>query len=163
MVKQIELTQGKFALVDDEDFEYLNQFKWFASKNPGKNFPDNFMARRNIPIGKGRQGAELMHRVIMKAQKGEKVDHWNFNELDNRRSNLRKCTQSQNCANKRVKSRELPRGVSYCKREQRYLAQIQVEKKNKHLGYFDDPALASAAYQRASRVYHGEFSILNAA
>ena len=104
-----------------------------------------------------------MHREIMKAQKNEKIDHWNFDELDNRRSNLRKCTQSQNCANKRVKKRALPRGVSFCKREQRFFAQIMVQQRNKHLGYFDDPFLASDAYQRASHVYHGEFSILNAA
>ncbi|WP_088255394.1 HNH endonuclease [Fimbriiglobus ruber] len=162
-MKSIPLTQGQFALVDAEEFEYLSQFKWYADRHKRKNFPDGFMAARKVRKENGKQTTILMHREIMCATKEEKVDHHNHDELDNRKQNLRICSQSQNCQNKRVRPRDLPRGVTFCKREKRYLSQIVVDGRNRFLGYFNEPAEAADAYNQASIRYHGEFSIFNAA
>lgn len=162
-MKKIPLTQGKFALVDDDDYNFLMQWTWYADRHPRKNFPDLFIAARKITVGTHKQKTILMHRIIMKAGKDESIDHRNHNSLDNQKSNLRKCSQMQNCQNKRMKSRILPRGVTYCKREQKYLAQIMVERRNKFLGYYDNPQDAEKAYHAASIDFHKEFSIFKAA
>jgi hypothetical protein len=90
-MKEIRLTQEKVTLVDDEDYEYLNQFKWYAHLNPdGK-----FYAMRMKPEIKGtRRGVINMHRVIMKCDNGVCVDHINRNSLDNQKCNLRICNKS---------------------------------------------------------------------
>lgn len=93
-MKKIKLTKGKYALVDNEDFDYLNQFKWYYL--PPKHYT-SYAMRRNA--GK----TVYMHREIQKPPKGLFVDHINGDGLDNRRSNLRIATQAQNQANQRIK------------------------------------------------------------
>lgn len=88
-MKRIPLTQGKFALVDDEDFEYLSQWKWHVTNTIG------------MPHGYARRtGSVYMHRVITKAPNEKVVDHKNGNTLDNRKQNLRVCTDGGNQANR---------------------------------------------------------------
>ena len=83
-MKQIPLTKNKFTLVDDEDYELVNKYNWYFGAG---------YARSMEKI--------LMHRLIMKAKKGQMIDHIDGNGLNNQRSNLRFCTHSQNMANKK--------------------------------------------------------------
>lgn len=86
-MKKIELSQGKFALVDDEDFEWLSQYKWYFHKG---------YARRSYRFAKtGKQRGVFMHRDILKLSKKYHTDHIDGNGLNNQRSNLRACTLAQ--------------------------------------------------------------------
>lgn len=150
----ISITQGKYALVDDEDFEYVNQFKWqyhykgYAVSTFGKS-PN----RKNVK----------MHRLIINAPDHLQVDHINGNKLDNRKSNLRLCTNSENQRNTGKKSTNTSgyKGVSWKKGNSKFAAQIQVEGKNKHIGYFHNPVDAAKAYNQKAIEYFGEFALLN--
>ena len=93
-MKEIILTQGKVALVDDEDYEMINKFKWFFHTG---------YASTNI-TEKGRQRTIKMHRYILNAQKGFMVDHINHNTIDNRKENLRISTNQQNLFNQKIKN-----------------------------------------------------------
>lgn len=93
-MKKIKLTQGKYALVDDEDFEYLNQFKWCTHKRR-----DKFAAVRRLPKSEGFKNI-LMHTFIMQTKP---VDHIDGNPLNNQRNNLRACTHTENACNRGVK------------------------------------------------------------
>src|ERR1700733_2766731 len=95
--KLIPLTQDKFAIVDAEDYDRINKFKWRILQ-AGRKIP-KFYAVREIKDKSGKEVSELMHRVVIGASCGRGVDHRNNDGLDNRKSNLRKCSQSQNGAN----------------------------------------------------------------
>ena len=82
-MRKIKLTQGKYAIVDDEDYEYLNQWRWFTFKNGYV-----WYVARETTIDHKRK-CIYMHRLIMNAVNGECVDHINRNGLDNRKYNLR--------------------------------------------------------------------------
>lgn len=93
--KQISLTQGKFTTVDEEDFEYLSQWNWYA-KPSGK---------RNCYAHAYNGGNRMyMHRLLLNPPKGMYIDHINGNGLDNRKTNLRIVTLSQNQGNRRLTS-----------------------------------------------------------
>lgn len=94
---------------------------------------------------------------------GMTVDHRNHNTLDNRRSNLRVCTNSQNCANKKKASGKSSgyKGVTWFKRDNCWKAQIKVNYRNIHLGYFDKEADAAAAYNKSAIRIFGEFALIN--
>ena len=96
-MREIPLTRGQVALVDDEDYEYLSQFKWHAYKDT-RNARTRWYARR------GASPQVYMHAEIMQSQAGQKVDHQNENGLDNQRSNLRFATAAQNAHNTGLKS-----------------------------------------------------------
>ncbi len=151
-VRHIPLTRGKFAIVDEEDFERLNRYKWHALCIRGK-----WYARR-APGGK----AIMMHREIMKAPKDKFVDHVDGNGLNNRRCNLRLCNQQQNMQNRRplVRSSKF-KGVWYCKRTKKWGAVIVFNGKKYHLGRFDDEIEAARAYDRKAIELFGEFAYLN--
>src|SRR6185369_10082175 len=99
-MKRIKLTQGKCALVDDEDFERVSQFKWVADKD--KN--NLWYASRHFPLGNGKRTTQKMHTFILNGLK--KVDHKNSDGLDNQKHNLRPATTSQNGANRRKQARK---------------------------------------------------------
>lgn len=142
------------ALVDDEDYEYLVQFEWYLKESER-----TFYAVRFLPTRKRR--TESMHRAITGFKE---TDHRNGNGLDNRRGNLRAATSSQNQAN-RTKSRgnysSKYKGVYWCKRTDKWAAQIHVSYKNKSLGYFTNEIEAAEAYDRAACHYFGEFALTN--
>lgn len=125
MTKKIPLTQGKFALVDDEDFEYLSQWKWHASK-----YSNSYYACRTINSNK-----VLMHRFILNAQKELEVDHIDGNGLNNQKLNLRIVTHSRNMQNRKNNSNNKSgyKGVFFNKREKRWMSQIGENGKKKHL------------------------------
>ena len=98
-----------------------------------------------------------LHRLIMDAPDDKQVDHINCNKLDNRKCNLRLCSNQQNCCNRDgKKGRDLPKGV--CKSKNKFRSGIMVNGTRIYLGNFDTPEEAHAAYCAASRNYHGEFS-----
>jgi hypothetical protein len=158
-MKKIPLTQGKFALVDDEDYEDLIQFKWYAHR-----CGNIFYAARTIRIGK-RQTVERMHRRILKLKTGDSkhTDHANRNGFDNQKKNIRICTKKENCRN-RLKSRNNTsgfKGVFWYKPTKKWRAQIQINYKHKHLGYFGSKIEAAKAYNNAAIKYFGKFANLN--
>ena len=157
-MKEIQLTQGKVALVDDADYEYLNRFKWHVCKDA-----NNFYAYRNIKNLNGNYEKISMHRFIMKPNKGYVVDHINHSTLDNQKGNLRICTHSQNLMNrnKTVKNLSGYNGVIHWKRNNTWKAEIMYNKNKVNLGYYKNINDAARAYNYAAQKYHGEFAQLN--
>lgn len=156
--KEIPLTQGKVALVDAEDYEYSNQFKWYAMKHG-----NTYYAVRHIKKEDGKQTLICMHRVIMKTSKGMDTDHINGDGWDNRRDNLRICTRSQNKMNGNIHKDNTSgyKGVFWQKRDKKWMAQIQIDGKLKYLGLFITKEEAALAYNEAAKELFGEFARLN--
>lgn len=137
-----------FAAVDDEDFDRINQHRWFRDKAG--------YARRSTHPG---SGSEYMHRVVL--PNVEFVDHINGDKIDNRRQNLRSCTRAQNQMNQRPKGglRKNKLGLKgVCRNHGRYMANITANKVQHYLGTFDTPEEAHAAYCEAAKRLHGEFA-----
>jgi hypothetical protein len=157
-MKEIPLTRGYVAIVDDEDFEALSQHKWCALVLPRKVY-----AMRGIGGRKNRKYL-FMHRVIVGANPSVKVDHENHDGLDNRRCNIRIATHGQNQQNQRKQKRATSssfKGVTWCKNEDKWKAQIQHNHKHIHLGYFDKEHEAATCYNAAAVQRFGEFASLN--
>lgn len=155
---EIPLTQGQLALIDDEDFELVSQYKWRANFNSKLK---SFYALTDIR-NNGERITILMHRLITDAPKGKVVDHINHNTLDNRKLNLRVCSQSENMMNSRkhIVNTSGYKGVSWYKQTKKWTAQIRIKGKNTGLGYFESPEKAYEAYCNAARIHHGEFLYL---
>lgn len=152
-MKEIKLTQGKVALIDDADFDWLNQWKWHAHKRG-----ETFYAARAI-----KRKTNYMHRIIMNPPKGVDTDHIDRNGLNCQRSNLRTCNRSQNCRNRSSRTNSYSQyvGVSYYKRDDFWTARIEVKGKSIYLGIFKKETDAALAYNDAAKKYHGEFANLN--
>lgn len=162
MTKQIELTQGKVALVDDADFERLNQFNWHARKS---STTDTFYAIRNVSVGPYKQRTVLMHREILSVPTGMFPDHIDGNGLNNQRVNLRVCTHKQNSYNQAGKRGGSSRykGVSWNKggRKGKWQTEIKIGDQRIYLGKFDSEIEAAKAYDAAARKHFGEFARCN--
>ena len=150
-MKKIALTQGQYALVDDEDYDYLMQWRWYAKYSKG--IKSSYVVSTTDKLS--------MHRVIMGDPKGLVIDHINHNAIDNQRNNLRNCTPAQNTCNRRTPSNNTSgyKGV-YWERGQ-WRARIVVNRKPKHLGYFHCKHEAAKAYNTAAKMYHGQYALLN--
>ena len=156
MTKQIPLTRGKFALVDDTDYQELSRFRWHARFTKGK-----WYAGRAEPFAGGYR-LVLMHRFIMQSGKDEEVDHVDHDGLNNQRLNLRNADHARNLQNQQQQRRTAghqAKGVS--PRFGKWRAQIQVDGKKIHIGTFATHDEATAAYDAAARRYFGEFAALN--
>jgi len=159
-MKEIKLTKGQTALVDDEDYEYLNQWKWYANK-AGR----NYYAERIIC--KPKRINLKMHRLLMKTPKGFQVDHIDHNGLNNQKNNLRNCSFAQNQMNKIMSKNSKYLGLShftcnYKGKEYFYIkATIMVNRKKIHLGCFKTDEEAAYAFDKAAVKYRGEFANLN--
>lgn len=144
-MKKIKLTQGKFALVDDEDFEFLNQFKWCLAAG-GR------YARTGIGPRKNNKKIYMHHLVLgmPKVIKGKiEVDHKNQNKLDNQKHNLRIINRSLNILNNfnpRKDNRSGFRGICLDKRINMWIASIQFEGRPMYLGRFNTPQEANEVY-----------------
>jgi hypothetical protein len=159
MSKQIQLSKGKFAIVDDEDFEYLNQWKWYVNSNGYAVRSENFKTESGVISSR----TIRMHRVIMQAPSTHEVDHRFGNRLDNRKASLRVCTRSENNMNKPLLLRNSTglKGVIAHKASGKWVAQIKSNKTTYYLGFFEDKYEAAKAYNEAALKYHGEFANLN--
>jgi hypothetical protein len=160
-MKQIPLTgkygKGKFALIDDADFELVSRYKWHARKD----IRDGTLRAAAHP--KMNQPPIMLSNLIMGNIPGKIVDHWNHNTLDNQRGNLRHATQRENVANARRKNVSTGfRGVRNVKgRPNSFHAFICDHGVQEYLGTHHSKGDAARAYDSAAKRIHGEFAILN--
>jgi hypothetical protein len=159
-MQKIVLREGYHALVDDRDYAFLNQFSWRARIRPSSS-REIIYAITSIPTGRTRSKNVFMHRLIKGGTKI--VDHKNGDGLDNRRSNLRECSSSQNRMNcrKATGTSSIYKGVTFDRQMKRWRAQIGVLHRLKFLGYFDNEIDAAVAYNIAAQLFFGEFAYLN--
>jgi len=155
-MKRIPLTQNQFALIDDEDYQrVLTHTSWHArwSSGTGTFYVFSSKGSKTTPLG----------RFLMNAPANMFVDHINKDTLDNRKCNLRICTNSQNQMNrgKAKNNKSGFKGVHWSKESNKWRAQIRLAGKCKHLGLFIDILDAVQAYNEASIKYHGEFGYQN--
>lgn len=151
-MKEVPLTMGKVAIVDDEDYHILIKFKWHYG---------NGYAIRTVRAHDGSKETVYMHRYIYGSDiDGMEIDHIDCDKLNNRRNNLRLCTRSQNHKNRRKQSNNLSghKGVYFCLRSRRWVSQIRYDGNRKYLGSFPDKQSARDAYADAAILYHGEFA-----
>ena len=158
MAKKIPLTQGKFTVVEDTDYEWLNQWKWrFDSCG--------YAARTDRSTGK--TITIRMHRLINSTPKGLFTDHVNGNRLDNRRNNLRTATHLENSINRtkstniKYKSKSRFKGVTRVKPTHRWRARGTSSGKLMHIGWFDSEIEAAEAYNEFAKKHFGEYAQLN--
>jgi hypothetical protein len=156
--RRIPLTQGKYAIVDPEDFERLNKYKWYAARDTR-----TFYAHRKKRVGK-KYVSIGMHRQILNPPGHLMVDHINHNGLDNRKANLRLATSAQNSYNRRQVRKDKSSkyiGVSWREWTKKWAVIICYKRKNIIIGYFEDEIQAAKEYDKAAKKYHKEFASLN--
>ena len=162
-MKKIPLTQGKFALVDDEDYEWLMKWKWFARKDER-----NFYAARNQSKKNGetknKKSRRLvsMHKVILKPRWNKLTDHIDGDGLNNQRDNLRSVTYSQNAMNrrKRKKTASSFKGVFSVSgyKGKKWIAKIRINQKLKYLGISSSEVFCARLYNEAAIKNFGEYA-----
>lgn len=145
-MKEIPLTRGLITLVDDDDFEWLNQYKWYAAPNH-----NTVYARKAVYNGKNDKTSVPMHRLILNTPKGFETDHIDGDGLNNQKSNLRIVTRRQNLQNQH---RKIPKtskypGVFWHKGDGAWRAKITINGVMKFLGNFSDEFAAHSAYMIA--------------
>lgn len=157
LMKEIKLPKNKIVLVDDDNYDYLNQWKWHESGGTIKRRGCRNSKPQNIK----------MVREILNVPVGMEVDHIDRNIYNNQKSNLRICTHRQNSMNRFPSKRIIIKGIrvsTYKGKKgitRRIIARINVNGKEKYLGTFDTEIDAGKAYNEAAKIYHGEFAALN--
>ena len=153
--KEIPLTQGKYAIVDASDYEWLSRFHWRILVTGRSCY-----AIRHIRKDDGTWTTLRMHRAIFDAPDGALIDHVDGNGLNNTRGNLRLATKSENAKNTKIRSNNLSgyRGVSWFKRDGTWRATIQSGRKWLHIGYYGTPEEAARAYDAVAMQLHGQFA-----
>jgi len=171
-MKQIPLRgkygEGKFALVDDEDYEELSKRKWYCDK---KGYAYRKGYRKDGRIDNGyvtnkcysKKPAIFMHRVIMNAPEDVLIDHEDRNKHNNQKYNLRFCTNTQNIRNggMRKNNKSGYKGVCFSYKLNKWRSTIMVDRKSIHLGLFPTPIEAARTYNEAAIKYFGDFARLN--
>lgn len=160
-MKEISLTRGLSCIVDDEDYEFLMQWKWQAAPNGG----GHFYAARRSRLSDGRKSGErqtmiLMHRVLAATPKDMVTDHINGKTLDNRRSNLRVATHTQNMQNraKRKNTSSAHKGITWDGTRRKWAAVLQANNRTFFIGRFAREEDAAEAYAARAAKEFGEFN-----
>ena len=153
-MKKINLTRGFQALVDDEDYEWLNQWKWYVHITE----QGNQYAVRDISRKTGKRGVIYMHKLIL-SKEGFVTDHKDRDSLNNQRGNLRLATKSQDSANKTkyATNKSGYKGV-YLHKPGVWRSRIMIRGKVIDLGLFSHPKDAAIVYEKATVKYYGEFA-----
>ncbi len=156
-MKELSLTKGKFALIDDEDYYIISFFTWYAAKDENTFYANTSVRLNNKLI------ILRMHRFLLNLKSGEQVDHRDGNGLNNQKANLRICTHSQNCMNMKghKNSTSKFKGVSWNKRYNRWVAQICLNRNIIFLGYFKNEVKAAGIYDTKAKELFGNFARLN--
>jgi hypothetical protein len=158
--RKIRLTQGKFVIVDPEDFEKLNQHKWYAVRAG----LDHFYAVRQAGYAYRKANHRAMHRFIMQPPPGFVVDHKDGAGLNNTKANLRIVTTAQNGYNSKKTVNQTSskyKGVCYDRLRNAFRADIGYKSHRKFLGHFDNETDAAKAYDKAAIELYGEYANLN--
>jgi len=151
-IRYIPLTQGKYAVVDAADYERAAPFSWHASNSGARTYAYSNMNGKTVSL----------HRFLMNAPKGLVVDHIDHDGLNDRRSNLRVCTQRQNLYNSRPKGKSSRfKGVCWDKARKRWVVYIRHGGRTRFVGHFTDEIEAAKAYDRAAAELFGEYAYLN--
>lgn len=158
-MKTIPLTKGYFTKVDNDDYEKFAIYRWYADASR----LSEIRAVRSINMGGKKIKRIILSREIMNAPKELKVDHINRDTLDNRKCNLRICTQEENCRNrtKMTNSKSKYKGVGWNTEMNKWIAKITSKGNRIHLGIFADEWEAALAYNEAAKKYYGKFAYLN--
>jgi hypothetical protein len=157
--RRISLGGGEYAIVDQEDYYRLCNFKWSAICSKGHVYAARIIRDTEF----GRVKTMFMHREIMNAPKGMLVDHRNSVGLDNRRDNMRLATHSQNNCNMTKKANTTSKylGVCFVKDRNQWYARLKHHGKGIYIGRYENEIDAAKAYDEAAKKYHGEFARLN--
>lgn len=152
-MKEIKLTQGKFAQVDDSDYDFLNQFKWYAQKD----------RRTYYAVRRNGNKRDKMHRVILNLNYDDNrlPDHLDGDGLNNQRYNLRIADHSQNCANRKSLQISISKYKGVSPSKKRWRADITKDGVHKYIGSFKNEVDAALAYNNEAKRLHGEFAQLN--
>lgn len=150
--KVILLTNGKYALVDEEDYYEVRKFNWAA-----------ISSRNTFYAVKNSKNNRIMHRFIMGLERGDNrvIDHINHDGLDNRKANLRICTNDENVLNKKPSKNKRFKGAFYYAKNNSWTSSISYKGKCYRLGYFKTEEEAARAYDAKAKELHKEFAYLN--
>ncbi len=148
VIMKIALTKGMFAIVDESDYEFINQFKWLLCQT--------YAARYSYE--KGNRKWIFMHKLIVNAPEGMEVDHINHDRLDNRRSNLRVATHQQNSFNHPGYGHRGVTKVINRPLKKPYCVRLMISGKNLYLGYYGTMKEARSAWKQAALKYYGKFA-----
>jgi hypothetical protein len=157
-MKEIPLTHGKVALVDDEDFERVNKFKWSAKKAPQRKLLW-YAYRITGRIDRSHPITEWLHHFVQGSK--QQTDHRDGNGLNNQKNNLRRCNSSQNAANRRLNSNNSTGFKGVFALRGKFIAQVGRSGSRKWIGSFDTAEEAARAYDNAAVKRFGEFARLN--
>jgi hypothetical protein len=158
--RRIPLSQGKYAIVDPDDYERIYKHKWYISKRGNTYYAVRGqwspLLRKRLTIS--------MHREVIDVPDDLYIDHINHHGWDNRKANIRPATAAGNARNARypkINTSSKYRGVWYNRQTKKWRATIVVNRKRKQIGYFRDEIDAAKAYDNAAKRYYSDFAILN--
>jgi hypothetical protein len=156
--RRIYLGEGEWTILDKRDYYLFGNLKWSIGGRDGK-----FYAIRGVKIEPDEIMIMSMHREIMNAPRGILVDHRNGDNLDNRRTNLRLATPTENSCNRQKKKgcSSQYKGVCFHRRRGKWASRIKIHGKSIFLGNFDREEDAARVYDEAAKQYHGAFARLN--
>jgi len=157
--KKLPLTQDQFAIVDEDDYDRLAQYKWCVSRSR------NCLYARRSSKYQGKKITLQMHRVVLGLEYNDNliIDHINRNGLDNRKANLRIVSQKINSYNCKMQRHNTSgyRGVAFYKQTGKYASYIKINGIQKHLGFYETPIEAALAHDVASLLAYKENAIIN--